>query len=477
MLNKLMGRTTVILTIISLVLILVGCRNDDQPSPSDDDSKIPTETKNDYPDTPDVLANSFTIDYYHNSDVQNCAKGMLLIHKTDTFNSNIAILNVKWGTKDSPLDTYNEIVKFDNMNAGEFEYNFSDYALIPLEATKIWVEGIDETNTLVDKGCITVEKYKKNYELKYEFQVISDVHISSSPVFTRHAEKAFEQIKTLSPNSALIAVNGDIVDDMNTSYYDQFYASYHKTYSDTDSTKLLVGLGNHEFIVQSEDARYTNVSESELQQRYYDRLALWKQKTGNDSPYFYYESNGSYFIFLGTTKMPEALDGNTRADCTLDDAEFNWLRDVLTEAGKSEKPIYLFSHGSFRDTVSGSLTDLNQTWYGYSLDQENKLKDIIKDYPQILMFSGHSHWSFESKSPYVINENYPSFLNTASVGYLWEGTGSGQHYEGGTYENGGSQGLFIEVYENQMIIKGRQFEASDGISQYWNSSYQVVIPL
>ena len=77
----------------------------------------------------------------------------------------------------------------------------------------------------------------------------------------------------------------------------------------------------------------------------------------------------------------------------------------------------------------------------------------------------------------MISDNYPSFFNTAAVGYLWEGNGGGKHYKDGTYESGGAQGLYLEVYEDQIIIKGREFEDVDQTSKYWFSNYQVVLPL
>ena len=46
----------------------------------------------------------------------------------------------------------------------------------------------------------------------------------------------------------------------------------------------------------------------------------------------------------------------------------------------------------------------------------------------------------------------------------------------GSYDNGGAQGLYVEVYDSQVVIKGRQFEASDKTSQYWFTGYQVVLP-
>ena len=51
------------------------------------------------------------------------------------------------------------------------------------------------------------------------------------------------------------------------------------------------------------------------------------------------------------------------------------------------------------------------------------------------------------------------------------------HYKNETYENGGAQGLYLEVYEDQIIIKGREFEDIDRTSKYWFSNYQVVLQI
>lgn len=425
---------------------------------------------------PDEVSEYYDISFYSQADFSNCADGLVLINRKQTIPTDIVSLRLCWGTDIARLEGYSPLATFDNLNTSEYEYEFADNALIPDEATKIRLEAVGIDGNVLDVGSIGVEKYKHESQLLYEFQVISDQQISSSESFYRRSEKTFADIKQNSPDTTLIAINGDIVDEANADYYDRFYQSYSSVYGD-DGAQLLVGLGNHEFIVQSENAYYEGVSEIELERRYDERLELWKQKTGNSSPYFYYEAEGSYFIFLGTTKMPRALDGNTRADCTLGKEQLEWLENTMEIASESGNPIYLFSHGSLRDTVSGSLSALGQTWYGYSEEEDAALRQIISKYPQTLVFSSHSHWSFESDSPYMVEEGMPSYFNTAAIGYLWQGAGSGEHYMGGDYENGGAQGLYVQVYEDHISILGRQFEAADGVSQYWYSGYQVIVPL
>ncbi len=427
--------------------------------------------------TPDIISEVFSLEVYRETTLANSIEGVALIHTKKDIPSSIKSLSLKWGDNDSPFSDYDSLIDFEELKGDEYEYDFKKNALIPEKATKLWLLGIDAEKRISDKATYDVTTFKKKSKLLYEFQVISDQQVTTSnPAFYRRSKKTFADIKENCPNSALIAVNGDIVDEAKSENYDSFLDSFYQSYGEGFKENLALGIGNHEFIVQAEDAYYTGVTASELEQRYKDRVALWKEKTGNSSVYFSLEKEGSKFVFLGTTKMPEALDGNSRADCVLGKEQLSWLKEEVFAAKTENKPLYVFSHGSLRDTVSGSLSKLNQTWYGYSKEEEKELREIISSYPKTLFFSSHSHWCFESEQPYLIENDDPvSYFNTAAIGYLWEGSGNGHSYKNGSYENGGAQGLYISVYENQIFIKGRQFEASDGESKYWFSNYQTLI--
>lgn len=419
-----------------------------------------------------VLSPDFTLLYSRAAEVKNEASGLVLIEKTPAFSSAIARLDLAWGDAESPLKEYSPLANYTHFLASEIEYDFAPHALIPTNATHLWLSAYDASGNTLSQANLSFLTYKEEEQLLYSFEVLSDQQIStSSPCFYRRSEKAFADIAKNDPQSKGIFVNGDIVDEALAANYDSFFASFDAAYP-TKNTPLVCGIGNHEFIRQSEEGSYSGVPEATLLSRYADRLALWKEKTGNALPYFSTMIEGSYAIFLGTTALPKTLDGNTRADCTIDEAEFTWLAETLSQAHATGKPIYLFSHGALRDTVSGSLTALRQNWYGYSQAIEQRLRSLIAPYPELLFFSSHSHWCFESVQPYLINEQGPSFFNTAAVGYLWQGEGAGEHYQKGSYENGGAQGLYVEVYPQSIYLKARQFEAADGVSQYFYSGYQ-----
>ncbi len=472
-------RKIVNILVLSMSLsFMVGCGEGSSSTSltMSSDSASTTSSSSTYPHTPDIESDLLEINYSNNSKIKNCADGVMLISKKGDFSS-VSSLKIAWGDSEGIFEDYSLIKEFDEFKSSDFEVEFSNNSLIPSLATKVWVTAYDASNKVISKASLGMEDYKQEQKIQYEFQVISDEHVTNtSSAFYRRTKKSFEDIKEISPDSQVIVSNGDMVDEGKKANYEAFSNAYNSVYG-SSSQEVLYGLGNHEFMYHSESSDYSSVSSAELNNRYSSRLELWKEYTGNESAYFSKVINGSYFIFLGTTAMPNTLDGNTKADCTLGEKQLAWFNETMEKAGKTNKPIYLFSHGSLRNTVSGSLTSLNQTWYGYSVNEEYKIRNIIKNYPQTLFFSSHSHWSFESQSPYVINDDYPSFFNTASVGYLWQGNGSGEHYQKGDYENGGGQGLFLEVYEDQIHIKGRQFEASDKTSKYWYSGYQVVLPM
>lgn len=454
------------LILLPLTFLLSGCNVENVTPPT---PLPPVE------EDKEITSDYLKLDYFKENDKFNNASGLVLVTKTKPLPESAKGIFLKWGDDSSSFTNYNPLVTFDNLNASEFEYTFMDNALIPFEATKLYLEVIGDNNEIISKATLGMKKYKKKENLKYEFQVISDEQIKvGTNAFYRRSKKTFDDIKKNSPNSIGIFVNGDIVDEALKENYESFYDSYSSVYK-KEETPLYVGLGNHEFIRHNENPNYEGMSEKEIEQKFNERLNLWKEETKNTSPYFSFEKEDAKFIFLGTTKMPQALGGNTRADAYLGEVQIQWLKEEVESA--SNKKTFIFSHGSLRDTVSGSLSKLNQTWYGYSLEEENKIREIIKDKSNVFFFSSHSHWCFESEGAYLINESGPSFFNTAAIGYLWEGKGDGKHYKNGNYEFGGAQGLFVEVYESQMIIRGRQFEDVDGTSKYWHTSYQIVIDL
>lgn len=88
-------------------------------------------------------------------------------------------------------------------------------------------------------------------------------------------------------------------------------------------------------------------------------------------------------------------------------------------------------------------------------DIEKQLKKLLAQYPQVVLFSSHTH--FLTEHPRSFYQTGFTMVNTGSVGDPW--------YEGGEVKNR-SESLFVYVYDNRIVIKGYDHENSRWVSQY-----------
>lgn len=83
----------------------------------------------------------------------------------------------------------------------------------------------------------------------------------------------------------------------------------------------------------------------------------------------------------------------------------------------------------------------------------------MKDYPQVIIFTGHTHQDLHNKD-WAVTKKIPgasrgfTIVNDSSVGNVWTTNAQGAEVLVGPNE---SQGVFVEVYKNKVVIKGRDF--------------------
>ena len=90
------------------------------------------------------------------------------------------------------------------------------------------------------------------------------------------------------------------------------------------------------------------------------------------------------------------------------------------------------------------------------------MKAVADQYPQAIVFSGHTHWEFASRQPVVVtdDETRASYFNCSAVGYLWNDNNTGVRDSAGRWT--GSEGLFVYVYSDKIVVRGRDF-----LNQKW----------
>lgn len=128
------------------------------------------------------------------------------------------------------------------------------------------------------------------------------------------------------------------------------------------------------------------------------------------------------------------------------------------------RPTFLFLHQGLMDTVAGTFQ--YQNWHG--VKQSAQLRRILRQYPEVVLFSGHSHWTMESAHTVKpADSSLPSVVSTASCAYLWDDSCMATNV--GIV---GSEGYYIYLYENCLIVRGRSFDRGE-----WIGSAQFILPL
>ncbi|WP_379158841.1 metallophosphoesterase family protein [Paenibacillus sp. sgz5001063] len=302
------------------------------------------------------------------------------------------------------------------------------------------------------------------------FQIITDTHVTADPSheYNQNFERALQDLAEHAQGSSGIMHIGDITDHGFPEEYDEVHRILQRHQAALPEIRYT--LGNHDVGLGHWESR----------------LALYTSRMEMPGPYHDHWVGGYHFIFMGTEEGLPTF-------CSLSDKQLQWLEQKLREklpdepsqknlpmigqpssgqapAGellkdpvmsgtdKPEQPVFLFLHQPLKDTVAGTLE--SQDWYGVTQDKE--LRSILSKYPQTLLFTGHTHWELEvDNTMYSGNGETATMFNSASVAYLW--TNADEHKTG-------SQGFYVEVYTDKVLVKGRDFTTGSWIE---SAQYEV----
>ncbi len=344
-----------------------------------------------------------------------------------------------WADDDGVLSDYTSLAPF--FVTGE-RMTFDMYAntIIPPEATRLLAYGKNSLGVSKDycsvdlpQGC----QYNMG-QAEREFAVVSDVHITvahehiantavdQKTLHDEHFTAMLSDVEKVSPTCGGVFIVGDIAN----AGHDYEWA-HAQEMIDAAGVDVYFTLGNHDLYGGA----------------YSGKAQTFMQYAKSDKVYYEKVIDGYHHFALGSESSSNGLFAD------LSDAQLNWLDGRLAVITNSEprKPVFLYLHQSLYNTVAGSFE--GQGWDG--VVQDAKLRAIIKKYPQIYMFNGHSHWDLNTRgSMHDRADGLPNIFNTSSVGYLW----SSAYVPTGEYKKG-SQGYYVRVYPDRVLVLGRDFES------------------
>lgn len=356
-----------------------------------------------------------------------------------------------WGDENGRLEGYGRVASFKVGSSWTTELvcEMREGIYIPEGATSLLmysqnrIHGISEEYYAMEIPNAVAYEFPTEKPLM-EFQVVSDAHISTE-LHAEHFKDMLEDITDNSPDSIGIFAVGDMVEKgSERAQWEELWSIYDSV---EGAPPMYLGLGNHE--------TYGFPSYSAALDRFLENARFPEGYEKPDAPYYDLWIGGIHFIFLGDSDLPVET-----VKATIGYEQYGWLAEKLAENADG-RPIFLFMHQPLRDTVAGSSAD--EGWWG--IEDGDVLRAMLEEYPQVIMFNGHTHWTLDSENTMYGGGEEAAIFNTASVGYLW----SSYYKTAGEYLEG-SQGYYVKIYEDMILVQGRDFATGE-----WVPSAQFIL--
>ncbi|PEC49138.1 hypothetical protein CON00_12845 [Bacillus sp. AFS096315] len=284
-------------------------------------------------------------------------------------------------------------------------------------------------STQINVTVLASSTPEKDTSYKFSFMAISDTHSNvkgdSNDIILNEAMN-----DAVNNNVKSVSVVGDLTDYGTDAQYDTFMSTMNK-YPELNRNYVF---GNH-------DVRWMNGFETAKNR--------FLTHTGMPAVYFDKWINGYHFIYLAT-------ETDDKDSAYLSDTQLNWLKVKLAEGANKSKPIFLFVHQPLGNTVS-----MTRPEDGYQSDevQDQKFKDIVGEYPQSVLITGHVHDDIRLPGT-LYNKQYFSMIRDGAIKYF-------PSYS----KEPGAQGLIFDIYADRVVINGRDFAKKSTIATWTINNY------
>jgi 3',5'-cyclic AMP phosphodiesterase CpdA len=288
------------------------------------------------------------------------------------------------------------------------------------------------------------------------FPVLSDVHVQATDPRSQDKLRAtLRDLYEVDPAADALVMNGDLGNGKQSDYN----TLRSLVEANPHPSSMLYNIGNHEFYNAwfDKNGRYspTTFPNGETEQM---AISRFLQLTGEKKVYYERWIKGYHFLFLGSERSRQS-DRSIEDDAWLSPGQLSWLKQKLAEQARSDKPIFVFLHQPLPYTVSGSWAEgMNR-----GVVQHEQLKAILAQYPQVFLFSGHTHWQLNLPRT-MVRDGFTMVNSSATI----EPDAGG----GNAVSPESSEGLYVEVHPDQVIVRGRDF-----YRKRWVPEAQFTVPM
>jgi hypothetical protein len=328
---------------------------------------------------------------------------------------------------------------------------------IPQNIAPKGISRIAVYNSNNEKICIIpLGRLKPTKSTKlYSFGALSDVHMYQSQYITALADfqKALQYLNN-EEQVSFICVCGDMTYEGSDTEMSG-YKSYVDTYS--TNTPVYATAGNHE--TYSGAAVLNNIANYTGYPLYY---AITKNKVDSSKRIYANNNIGEDDIFIFVGNVYDAGGGGQ----PFTQVELQWLYEILEEY--RNKRCFLFQHVRPDDSCGNAYGVYKTDIWGGSTSVS--FENLLKHYRNVIFFHGHSHLKFELQTKenlanidtkYGMYSIHIPSLAAPRTGNI-DGTGL-------TNLDAESEGYIVEVYQNGVYLRGRDFVKGEflPIASYW----------
>ena len=365
------------------------------------------------------------LEYTFDTNIKGNAKGS--INLSSTTSSNDGHYDIYWANDSGILDTYEKITTLKVSGPETTSYKFLALNAIPDGVTKVIAT---QNGTVKAEYKISADKLISGNK-KFSFGALSDIHLDGDGDDGSNSNEDFKKELEYfkSQNVAFLANSGDITRDGR----------------DCDVKAVVEKIGSAGFPVYTARGNHDTNEPCKGQ---------WSQIDPNGT-LFAKTLNNEEFVFVGMNKY-DFKD-------TFSSEQISQLTNILER--NKDKRVFLFEHVFFGST--GNVNGL----YPYSGLSDSgtagQFKELMKKYKNVISFTGHSHLDFnlqrageyanvKDKGVYCFRVHCPSASRPRS--------NDAAQKSSDTYtNNSGALGYLVDVYDNYIVLKGRDFTTNKNL--------------
>jgi len=281
--------------------------------------------------------------------------------------------------------------------------------------------------------------------------LFSDLHISTDlPAHTAKLKLALEDVTSFERKPDAVVLGGDLTDFGRESDYSLLRRTF-----DAYSQKLppvYGNMGNHDYyhIWLNKEGQFStetmpnNKTDKQSRERF--------QKFFNQEKAYHDVWIGDVHLIMLSQEVYVQEKSDVGEGAWYTDEQLAWLEDIM-KPHKDGKPALVFIHQPLPSQGTDGAT--------HRLIRAKRFREILAPYSNVFVFSGHTHRDLSDGEHYM-KETFHWFTNS-SVGRV--------RAQGGSAESR-SQGIYIQVHENAVVIKGREFS-----NRTWITSADWTVPL